>query len=73
MPRPVGLALIFGYKVGFLPIVLAQIGRFWRFLGHLEGDLIPKRGHIFLGSWASPNDPNNIYKLGLLSLRGYFV
>jgi hypothetical protein len=44
---------------GWLNIVLAQIGHFWRFLGHLEGDLIPKRGQIFVGSWASITEPKN--------------
>jgi hypothetical protein len=44
---------------GYLTIVLAQIGGFWRFLGHLEGDLIPKRGQIFVESWASLTNPKN--------------
>jgi hypothetical protein len=46
-------------KVDLFAIVLAQIGHFWRFLGHLEGDLIPKRGQIFVGSWASLTEPKN--------------
>jgi hypothetical protein len=30
---------------------------FLGYFGHLDGDLIPKRGQIFRGSWASLADP----------------
>jgi hypothetical protein len=52
---------------------LAQIGRFWRFRGHLEGDLIPKRGQIFVGSWASSNEPKKYINQDFFILRGCFV
>jgi hypothetical protein len=44
--------------VGFYPVNVilndfALIGFFLGYLGHLEGDLIPERGHIFKGSWDS--------------------
>jgi hypothetical protein len=54
-----GPILIFVYQSGYFVVVLAQIGPFWRFLGHLEGHLIPKRGQIFVGIWASITDPKN--------------
>jgi hypothetical protein len=45
--------------VVFFVIVVSQIGPFWRFIGHLEGDLTSKRGQIFVGSWDSIIEPKN--------------
>jgi hypothetical protein len=71
-PNPLGLIFIFYAQLGLFPYSLAQIGHCLGYFGHLKGDLIPKRGHIFVGSWDSSSEPNKLYKLGLLSLRGYF-
>jgi hypothetical protein len=52
-PAQKGLLYVFLLKMGFLNFRKAQISLFWGYFGHLKGDLIPTRGHIFRGSWDS--------------------
>jgi hypothetical protein len=72
--RPAFRGLIqFLYQNGLFVIVFAQIGHFWRFFAHLEGDLTPKRGQIFVGSWAFITDPKNYINQAIFSCEGTFV
>jgi hypothetical protein len=57
--QPVGVKFDFVYQSGYFVIVFSQIGPFWRFLVLLEGDLTPKRGQIYVGSWDSITEPKN--------------
>jgi hypothetical protein len=74
LTRPTFRGLIqFLYHSGLFVIVFSQIGPFWIFLGHLEGDLTPKRGQIFVGSWAFINNPKNYINEALCACEGTFV
>jgi hypothetical protein len=49
-------------QLGLFPYSLAQIGHFLGYFGHLKGDLIPKRGQILVGSWASSSKAKKYIK-----------
>ena len=52
-PTKKGLLCVFLLKMGFFNFRKAHISLFLGYFGHLKGHLIPTRGKIFKGSWAS--------------------